>query len=919
MTGETAAGVVGRESEIAAVGGAIEAVGSGRSLVLHGDPGIGKSTLWEAGLDDARTRGLRVLLARASSAEAQLPAAALIDLCDGIEGTVIAALPPRQRSALEVALLREEPEAVPPDPQVVALGFLNALRAIGAAGPLVVAIDDAQWLDAFSAEALSFAARRLERESVGFLLSRRGDEPAPLERAFPRGRLESLQVGPLSFGATRRLLTERFSLNMSRAVLRRIADVTLGNPLFIVELGRELVRRGIPEGAADIPMPSGIEEMLGTRVAALSPAVRRLLVTVALSGDLRTWELAAIESSEAVDEAIDSGALTLSGERVRASHPLLAEAARSAASGAELRSLHRAVAETVADDTLRAKHRALAATQPDEALAASVAQAASAAAARGARQPALELAEHALRLTPSASPERPERLLMFAEYLGEVGELKRMTDVLTPELDSLPPGAPRARAFLILSEGAGARTMADMARYRDHALAESDDDPDMRATILSKKAANAAAGRVADLAQAQGWAAEAVSAAKDATSDTQRLALYAMAWTRALQGLAVDAQCRAYRAASDAPTYGAGSPERVAAQRMVWRGEIDAARTALSALLSLADERGERQSYALLRLHMCELHLRAGEWEAADALIEEWADTSDRDMMFRPQYERCCALLSAGRGDPAQAQQHASHALARANETGVRWDGLEAQRALALAATLAHDPATAVEMLREAWAHTQAEGVEDPGTFPVAPDLVEVLIELGEGAEAAAVAARLRELADAQSHPWGQAAAARSEALIALSAQSFDAGSAERLRGCAVTQRELGLRFDAARTLLALGRAARRFKQWGVARAALEEAATEFDAIGSAGWAEQTRSQLTRVGARRPRPEGELTDSEERTVLLAAEGRTNKEIARELVVTVHTVEVHLSRAYAKLGVTSRGQLAARLAAVSAKD
>jgi predicted ATPase len=238
MAGKIALGVIGRESEIAAVGAALEAVGSGRSLVLCGDPGIGKSTLWEVGLEEAHARGLRVLQARGSSADAQLPAAALIDLCNGIEESVIAALPPRQRSALEVALLREEPEAVPPDPQVVALGFLNALRAIGAAGPLVVAIDDAQWLDAFSAEALSFAVRRLEREPICFLLSRRGEQPAALERAFPRGRLEALEVGPLSFGATRRVLAERFSLNMSRAVLRRIADVTLGNPLFIVELGR---------------------------------------------------------------------------------------------------------------------------------------------------------------------------------------------------------------------------------------------------------------------------------------------------------------------------------------------------------------------------------------------------------------------------------------------------------------------------------------------------------------------------------------------------------------------------------------------------------------------------------------------------------------------------------------------------------
>jgi DNA-binding CsgD family transcriptional regulator len=125
----------------------------------------------------------------------------------------------------------------------------------------------------------------------------------------------------------------------------------------------------------------------------------------------------------------------------------------------------------------------------------------------------------------------------------------------------------------------------------------------------------------------------------------------------------------------------------------------------------------------------------------------------------------------------------------------------------------------------------------------------------------------------------------------------------------------LGLRFDAARSRLVLGRTQRRFKQWGAARASLERAAEAFDAIGSAGWAERARAELARVGARRPRPTGELTPTEERVVALAADGLANKEIARTLFVTVHTVEVHLSRAYAKLGVRSRSQLAGRLAEV----
>jgi len=155
--------------------------------------------------------------------------------------------------------------------------------------------------------------------------------------------------------------------------------------------------------------------------------------------------------------------------------------------------------------------------------------------------------------------------------------------------------------------------------------------------------------------------------------------------------------------------------------------------------------------------------------------------------------------------------------------------------------------------------------------------------------------------------------------VIALASDGHGTAAAKRIANAAEAYDQLGLRFDAARTRLVLGRAARRFKQWGIARAALEAAATGFDEIGSPGWADQTRSELTRVGARRPRQAGELTATELRTAELAAAGMSNKEIARQLVVTVHTVELHLSRTYAKLGVRSRRQLAQRLGGAAVND
>ena len=210
------------------------------------------------------------------------------------------------------------------------------------------------------------------------------------------------------------------------------------------------------------------------------------------------------------------------------------------------------------------------------------------------------------------------------------------------------------------------------------------------------------------------------------------------------------------------------------------------------------------------------------------------------------------------------------------------------------------------------WDHTRREGVEEPGAFPVAPDLVTALAELGELDEARSVADRLQEEAERQEHPWGLASAKRCAAVVRLAAGTYDEAAAGDLAQAAAAYEQLGLRGDAAHSLLLLGRAQRRLKKWGGARESLERAAAAFEALGSPGWEEEARSELARVGARRPTPSGELTPAERRVVELAADGSSNKEIALALFVSVRTVEAHLTHAYAKLGVRSRAQLARRL-------
>jgi DNA-binding CsgD family transcriptional regulator len=339
-----------------------------------------------------------------------------------------------------------------------------------------------------------------------------------------------------------------------------------------------------------------------------------------------------------------------------------------------------------------------------------------------------------------------------------------------------------------------------------------------------------------------------------------------------------------------------------------------AARELFTRLLELADERGEPWSYAVLRLNLCDVLIRGGDLEAAGRLLDEWEESSDRDLLAQSFYDRCRGVLALGLGFPDEAERRATDAAAGAEDAGETWQLLQARRVRGTAALLAHEPERAAAELRAVWQHKVREGVEELGAFPVEADLVEALVELGELDEARDVTARLDEVAARHAHPWGVPTAKRCAGTVALAGRSYDEAGAAGLAEAADAYLRLGLQVEAGRALLSLGRGQRRFKKWGAARQSLEQAAAVFERIGSPGWAAEAHAQLARVGARRPQPSGSLTPSERRVVELAVKGLSNKEIASALFVTVHTVEAHLSHAYAKLGVRSRAQLAGRIAA-----
>jgi len=900
---------VGRAPELAEVERFLAPAPAGRALVLCGEPGIGKSTMWEAAVELARARGFAALCVRASEAEAHLSFAGLADLLEAAGPGVLAGLPAPQRHALEVAARRAEPAGPPPEPFAVSAGLLEALRLVAGRGPVLVAVDDEPWLDGASAAALVFAARRLTGHDVRYLVSRRAGRAAGLERVLEPSGVARVELGPLSFGAVSRLLAERLGRSLPRRVVRQLVETSHGNPLFAVELGRAVIERGLPEIGAGLPVPAVLGELFGARVRALRPEVRRALLAVALSAGLTEAELAAVVDRLAIEDAEASGVLVADGTRVRAAHPLLAAAAAGQSTAAERRELHLALGAAVDDSVLRARHRAMAASAPDARLASQVSVAAARAAAGGAVQDAAELAGHALRLTAAGGSEYDERLLALARYLIDAGEHARATRLLAERIGALPAGPVRAAAHLLLGEG------ADISIEEEHlarAIADSAAAPGLRAQALAKRAMLLAVNRARRIAEAQETAGEALAAAAPTDPDAERRALVALAWARILRGRGIDDL--AARAAAVAP--GTASPynssvDRPAGVRLAFRGELARAREVFRGLLTAAEQRGEARSGTAITTQLCEVELRAGHTLAAARALEEfdqWAALEPEAAGFRA---RLLAVLAAVRGDPGRATALAAEVLQASESTTSEWDRLEARRAAGLAALLARQPEQAITSLAEVWEHTRREGVEDPGAFPVAADLVEALAEAGRPGAAGEVIGRLGVLAAAQQHPWGLATVDRATAVVSLT-DGYDEAAAARLARAAAAYQALGLDYDAARTLLFLGRAQRRFKKRAAARQSLEQARAAFEALGCPGWAQAAAAERDRVSGRRAAPAGGLTPGEQRAAELAAGGLSNKEVAAQLYLSVATVEAHLSRVYAKLGLRSRAQLARHL-------
>lgn len=896
--------VIGRETELARLAAFVDGTGAG-AFVVAGPAGVGKTTVWEAALAVASGTGCRTLVTRAVESELPLSFVGLGDLLADVDLAAFSEIPAPQRHALEVVLYRAEPTAQTTlDTSAAAMGLANLLRGLATGGPVLIAIDDVASLDRPSLETLTFAARRLGDCAVRFLLTRRAGMASELEDALAPLPVEQLELGALTLGATRLLLAERLGLVLSRRMLRRLHEEAGGNPLLVLELGMAAHGRQVDDPLATTPIARA-EELFGDRVAALPPAVRQLLLAVALSPDITEAELATL-GARALAEALRLGVVVADGRRVRAAHPLLAEAARGRSSREERRQLHLRVAGVVAGAARKLHHAALGTVGPDVALAAALEEAAGAALAHGALPDALELRQHALRLTLAAEPAMPERLLALAELLVAAGELPAVIELLAPRVEALPTGRQRARAHLLIGE---ASPLAEHEVQLELALEHAAGEPDLVAATLAAKAILLALIRVEQIENAEAFAEQAVLAAKRSmVPEAEARGLHSLAWARILRGHAIEdlglagdeVVASLYESALERPT----------AVRLSWRGQIAESRALLDRLLARAEVRGEARSCVVLYLHRCELELRAGDTHAAAASLDAWeawtADEAPSDV--ETIRARCRALLAAMKGQPDEATHWADAADASNVASGFAWDRLEVLRARGLAALQQGDPARAAASLRPIWEHALQQGINDPGAFPVAGDLVEALLALGQLEDATVILDRLSVLIAEQRHPWGGVTVSRCQGLLKLAEHPDDDAFAS-LEAAANDYLELGLRFEAARTLLTAGRAARRQRRWGLTSVLIERATAIFDELGADGWVMIARAAS---GRRRSSQPGELTDAETRVAHLALDGLSNKEIATQLVLSVSTVETHLKRIYAKLGINSRTQLSRRI-------
>jgi DNA-binding CsgD family transcriptional regulator len=900
--------VIGRDHEVARIEGLLARarLGTSEVLVISGEPGIGKTALLDYAIE--RADGMTVLTARGVESEAEIAFAGLSALLRPTLGR-LDDLPVPQAAALRGALgLAPGLEG---DRFLIGAATLSLLAAHAEQVPVLVVIDDAQWVDESSLGAILFAARRLFADALALVITTRPDDGVTLRHTA----LPTIELQRLDRETAAAVLEHHAARPLAPGAADRLFEMTLGNPLALVELA---------SAAAELPLEralsieTSVEHAFVPRIATLDEPARRLLSLAAAedSGDLAVLGRAASAlglALSALAAAERAGLITVTVDALAFCHPLARSAAYRHAPSEERRACHRALAQADADPDRRAWHWAAAVVGPDAEAARGLEQAGERARARGAYTAAATAFERAARLT-AALPERARRLFAAGEAAWLAGHGERAgerlaeareacdDDALLIEIDHLCGHAALwsghvMQAHDILVDAAG-RAAPDRAVLM---LAEAADacgfgaHPEMmlRAGFGASRALSPQAGERARFfaALAYGmaltyngrggegarWLREAIDLLEhsDVLSNDPRLlssAALGPLWLR-------DAE-RSRLLVTRAVTAARGEGAIGTLPFALWLAARDAATSdRLAVAVSLYEEA---------------IHL-ARETGQATSLCAGLAGL---------------ACVEARQGREAACREHVEEALTVTRALGLAFFELWALDALAdLELGLGHVEA-GVRWLEEKERLLAQRGIADPDVSPT-PELIEALLRLDRAAEARPRLEAFALAAEAKGQPWSLARLARSRALLAdVAAEgAFD----EALRLHALTPD----RFEEARTSLCLGEALRRDRQRVRSRAPLRLAIDAFESLGALPWAERARLELLATGEtarqRVPATIDQLTPRELQVALALADGQTTREAAAELFLSPKTVDYHLRHVYRKLAINSREALADALA------
>jgi DNA-binding CsgD family transcriptional regulator len=909
--------VIGRDDELESLKTFVASAADGpAALLIEGEAGIGKTTLWRAVTKLARKREYLTLASTASAAETQLAFATAHDLLEPVFEEAVQPLPVVQRHALGAALLIGEEESAAPEPRLVAVAFLEALRALARERPLAVAVDDIQWLDPSSALLLEFALRRLDDPEILFLLSRRGfrDERLPLGLdRIPEANFERLFVGPLTVGALHRLLRLRFGGSFPRPLLRRLHETSAGNPFYALELARALREPDARiEPGAPLPTPGSLRDLLTERLARLPRTVQEALATAAA---LSSPTVFVVDADEALDAGMEAGIVQFDGDRVRFTHPLLAAESYALMGAEQRRRIHRRLAARVSDPEEHARHLALSADAPSEKIARALDRAARRAARRGARTEAAELSGLAARLTPPGSPNRVERRLQMVDYELQTQDFANARQELEELLEGLEPGALRAKILMRLARIVEDDDVDAAIELGYQALAEPGVDDETSA--LAHEGLALLRATCGDLHGAREEAREALAHAERAGSQVlvgQMLAAigqYSMLMGEPLRDSYWE-RARALEASAPDVSFTFG-PSAMDAMRLLYADRLDESRAALTEAHGRAEALGDEETLEKIEFYFLALELRAGRLEEAARYADSLYQLvgQGRNASIQAQVLTARARIAAYVGRVEGARSAAEEALLIADEAGEPRLQIPARSVLGFIELSRGDARAAAEYLRPLWDELVSIGYGEPSAIPVLPDSIQALIESGDLDEATRQLNQLEERGKALDSAWALSQAARCRGLL-VAAEGDPAAALHHFEEALRQHERMPGPFERGRTLLALGQVQRRLKRRRVARESLEAALAIFEELGTPLWAEKARAGLARVGGRAPARTRALTETERRTAELAADGKSNKEIAAELYVTVRTVESNLTKVYEKLGVHRRTELAHRL-------